>query len=152
VTWLIVVGGIGLLLVAAAAVLRASRRLAIAGAFLSGFGFGAAAVFPTASVSITVAAACGLAAGATAAIIALVLGRALPAAAPATRDQRPRVGSLGTVVSGIPVDGAGEVTLIDGQTRVTVPAQADSPIDAGAAIVVIDVPAEAAVRVAEPRF
>ena len=148
----VVVGGTGLLLMAAAAVTRLPSRGAVVAAFLAGFGFAGAALFPAARVSTTMAVASGLAAGVTAATIAFVLGRALPVSVPRHRDGRPRVGCLGTVVTCIPADGAGEVTLIDGESRLTVAARADSAIATGATIVVIDVPSEATVRVAQSHF
>ena len=148
----VVVGGAGLLLVAAAAVTRMPPRAAVVGAFFAGFGFGGAALIPATPVSTPLAVVSGVASGVAAASIALVLARAGPVSAPRDRDERPRVGALGTVVSGIPLDGPGEVTLIDGDSRLTVAAHADSVISAGATIVVIDVPSPALVRVAESHF
>ena len=148
----VVVGGAGLLLMAAAALTRLPLRGAVVAAFLAGFGFGGAALFPAARVTMAMAVASGLAVGVTAATIAFVLGRALPASVPRQGDDRPRVGSLGKVVTCIPRDGSGEVTLIDGKSRLTVTAHADSDIATGATIVVIDVPSEAAVRVAQSHF
>lgn len=146
------IGVVGLLLVAAAAVRRMPLRAAVAGAFLAGFGFGAAALFPASPVSTGMAVVSGLPPGVTAATIAFVLGRNL-SVSPRSPDQaRPRVGALGTVVAGISVDGPGEVTLFDGQSRLTVTAHADNPIDAGATIVVIDVTSPDQVRVAQSHF
>ena len=61
------------------------------------------------------------------------------------------VGALGTVVTHIPDDGTGEVTVTTDGQRLKLEATADNPISTGATVVVVDAESDAVV-VAESGF
>lgn len=85
--------------------------------------------------------------------VAVVLGRALlrvPASETAATSDL--VGALGTVVSTIPGDGPGEVTISRTDQWLRVLAHADSPIATGTTVVVVDAPSPTEVVVAESGF
>lgn len=85
--------------------------------------------------------------------LAVGLGRALLRSpdqpAPATGDL---VGSLATVVTTIPDDGAGEVTISSTDHFLRINASAESAIAAGATVVVLDVASPTEVLVAQSGF
>ena len=62
------------------------------------------------------------------------------------------VGSLGTVVTRIPDDGFGEVTVTTDGHRLKLQAVADAPIGTGATVVVLDADSSTSVVVAESGF
>ncbi len=61
------------------------------------------------------------------------------------------VGALGTVVTEIPDDGVGEVTITTAETRLKVDARAENPIGTGSTVVIVD-SEPTAVTVAESGF
>ena len=62
------------------------------------------------------------------------------------------VGSLGTVVTRIPDDGFGEVTVTTDGHRLKLQAVAEAPIGTGATVVVVDTDSPTSVVVAESGF
>lgn len=85
--------------------------------------------------------------------LALALGRALlrsPSGATAATDDL--VGSLATVVTTIPDDGAGEVTISHTDRLLRMNASADGAIAAGVTVVVLDVASPTEVLVAHSGF
>ena len=89
------------------------------------------------------------------ALIALALGLGRALLRPAARDAAATgnlVGSLATVVTTIPDDGAGEVTISHTDQLLRMNASADGAIAAGATVVVLDVASPTEVLVAQSGF
>ena len=85
--------------------------------------------------------------------LAIGLGRALLRAPVANTEATGElVGVLATVVTTIPDDGHGEVTIAQTDQRLRVNAHADGAISTGATVVVVDVSSPTEVVVAESGF
>ena len=127
--------------------------LPVIGSFIAAFGFGAALLMSGLSFSTGAALAGGLVAGATMGGAALGVTRALlnmpTDPTPRTQDL---VGSLGTVITRIPPNGLGEVTIAQAGQRVKLNAKSDVPIDSGTTVVVVDVTSPTSVVVTESGF
>jgi hypothetical protein len=117
------------------------------GAALTAVGFGGALL--AAPFGLLAGTLLGLALGlgvgvATVLLVRLALGGPPEPAPPRTA----MLGLFGTVVSGIPEDGYGEISLSVGGTRVKVSARSAVPLDAGAAVYVTEVMSGTSVVVA----
>jgi len=121
---------------------------AVIGAFVSAFGFGAAAM-DAAGFGLVAALPVGLGAGVAFGWFAAWLTRLVRGGAtheaPGTEDT---VGREGQVVTGIPADGFGVVRLYVGGQLLRVNARADQPLEVGTAVHVTGVLSPTAVTVA----
>ncbi len=121
---------------------------AVIGAFVSAFGFSAAAV-EAGGAGLAAAVPAGVAAGAVFAGFAAWLTRLLrDGTSDATPTTEESVGREGRVVTGIPDDGFGVVHVLVGGHALQLNARADRPIEAGARIHVTGVLSPTAVTVA----
>ncbi len=120
----------------------------VIGAFLAAFGFGAALVMVATGTGAVVGASAGLAAGFGFGVIALVLTRWLMNMG---TDETVRVadfvGKSGTVVTRIPANGYGEVTVVHLGHRLKLNAKAPHAIAAGTSVVVVEVTSPSSVLV-----
>ena len=125
----------------------------VIGTFLAAFGFGAALLLQSATQSQAVAAGGGVIAGVALASMAFVVMRAFVRM---PTDPTPRtsdlVGTIGTVITRIPADGLGEVSLSKAGNRLKIYARAEAPIAAGTSVVVVEVTSPTSVVVAEAGF
>ena len=125
----------------------------VIGAFLAALGFGGALLLGPAQLSPAWATAGGLGAGMTLGGVTLAIVRALMNM---PTDPTPRtsdlVGSLGTVVTRIPADGMGEISVTASGQRLKLNARSDAPVPAGTTVVVVDVTSPTSVVVAESGF
>lgn len=112
----------------------------VIGAFLGAFGFGGALLLSGTSASLPVALAGGLGAGV---VSGLVAGSIVRAFVTMPTDETPRTsdlpGRLARVVTRIPDDGLGEITVSHGGQRVKMSARADAAIPSGTDVVIVDV-------------
>lgn len=120
----------------------------VIGAFLGAFGFGGALLLAGGGVGLPVALAGGAGAGLVGGGIALVVVRTfirMPT------DETPRssdlAGKLGRVVTRIPEQGLGEITVFHAGHRMKLSARADQPIAFGTDVVIVQVLSPTAVLV-----
>ncbi|HEX7168013.1 MAG TPA: NfeD family protein [Acidimicrobiales bacterium] len=165
-TWFLVVGGLGLLIVLASLVLEdvfeglfdaldidsgaGVFSTPVIGSFLAAFGFGGALVLGSTTAGPAVAAGAGMAAGITMGAIALAITRALMRMA---TDEPFRLGDLvgkqARVVTPIPPSGYGEVVVSHLGQQMKLNARAERPIARGTDVVVLAVQSASSVVVEE---
>ncbi|MPZ73478.1 MAG: hypothetical protein GEU74_09640 [Nitriliruptorales bacterium] len=125
----------------------------VIGAFLAAFGFGGALLMQGPQFSPLWAGAGGVAAGAAVGGATLWLVRGLMNM---PTDPTPRtgdlVGTIGTVVTRIPPNGLGEISVTTSGQRLKLNARADGPVAAGTTVVVVDVTSPTSVIVTESGF
>ena len=125
----------------------------VIGAFLAAFGAGGALLLQAAETSLPNAIAGGVGSGVVLGGATFGLVRALMQmptdATPRTSDL---VGSIATVVTRIPDDGLGEITLVSAGQKIKLSARADGPIANGSSVVVVDVTSPTSVIVTESGF
>lgn len=120
----------------------------VIGAFLAAFGFGAALVMYATGAGAALGALAGLGSGLVVGGIALALTRSLMAMpTDATLRSADLVGASATVVTRIPADGLGEVTLTHLGQLLKLSARAAEPIPAGVPVVVAAVLSSSSVLV-----
>jgi len=120
----------------------------VIGSFLAAFGFGAALIMYATNAGPGVGAVGGLASGAVVGGIAMVMVRSLmnmPTDEPVRTSGL--VGHAGTVVTRIPQDGLGEVTVVYAGQYMKLSARAAEPIPAGVPVVVSAVSSSSSVVV-----
>ena len=112
----------------------------VIGAFLGAFGFGGALLRSATSVTLPLAILGGVVAGIIGGGLALMIVRTflrMPT------DETPRssdlTGKLGRVVTRIPADGLGEITVVYAGHRIKLNARSHEPIPPGADVVIVDV-------------
>lgn len=112
----------------------------VLGAFLGAFGFGGALLASSDDVALPVALGGGLAAGIVGGALALVIVRTfLRMPTDATPRNADLSGKLARVVTRIPADGLGEISVSHGGHRVKLNARSDTPIQSGSDVVIVDV-------------
>ncbi len=112
----------------------------VIGAFLGAFGFGGALLRSTTSVSLPLAVAGGAIAGVIGAAIAFLIVRTfLRMPTDATPRSTDLTGKLARVVTRIPDDGLGEITVMHHGQRLKLSARSEQPISTGADVVIVDV-------------
>jgi len=112
----------------------------VIGAFLAAFGFGAALIIYTADPGPGVSALGGLASGLSVGAVALFMTKSLMNMPTDERvSSSGLAGRTGTVVTRIPAEGYGEVTVSYAGHSMKVNARAPEPIAAGTRILVTDV-------------
>jgi len=118
------------------------------GAFLASFGFGAALIEANSDWSTGAAAVGGLAIGA---VIGALVGLVTRSLMRIQTDPTPRaadlLGARGTVVTRIPIDGLGEITLVQSGQVMKLGARADETVHEGTPVVVIAVLSSTSVKV-----
>lgn len=120
----------------------------VIGAFLAAFGFGAALIVYTTEVGPGMSAVGGLASGIVVGGIALVMTRGLMnMPTDETVKSSGLQGRTGTVVTRIPADGYGEISVTYAGQNMKVSARAAEPIPAGTRVVVTDVTSASSVVV-----
>lgn len=120
----------------------------VIGSFLAAFGFGAALIMYATNAGPGVGALGGLASGAVVGGIAMVMVRSLmnmPTDEPVRTSGL--VGHTGSVVTRIPVDGLGEVTIVYAGHYMKMSARATEPLPAGASVIVTAVTSASSVVV-----
>lgn len=120
----------------------------VIGSFLAAFGFGAALIIYTADPGPGLSALGGLASGLTVGGVALFMTRSLmnmPTDDPVRSSGL--VGRTGSVITRIPADGYGEISVTYAGQYMKVTARAAEPIPAGARVVVTDVTSSSSVVV-----
>lgn len=120
----------------------------VIGSFLAAFGFGAALIIYTTKVGPGLSARGGLASGLAVGGIALVMSRSLmnmPTDEPVRSSGL--LGRTGTVVTRIPPEGYGEISVTYAGQYLKVSARAAEPIPAGTRVVVTDVTSASSVVV-----
>ena len=120
----------------------------VIGAFLAAFGFGAALIIYTTKAGPGLSALGGLASGIAIGGVALVMTKSLmnmPTDEPVRSSGL--AGRTGTVVTRIPADGYGEVSVTYAGHNMKVNARAAEPIPAGVRVVVTDVTSSSSVVV-----
>lgn len=122
----------------------------VVGAFLGAFGFGGALLRQATTVGWPLAIGGGAVAGVVVGAIALMIVRMV---VDMPTDETPRsadlAGKIGRVITRIPVDGLGEITVLHAGHHVKMNARANEPIASGADVVIIDVLSTTSVLVAE---
>jgi membrane protein implicated in regulation of membrane protease activity len=121
----------------------------VLGSFLASFGFGAALIMISTGAGATAGAFGGLASGAVVGGVALVMMRQLmnmPTDSP--MDAADLVGATGNVITRIPAEGFGEVTIRHLGQPQKLNARALEPIEAGASVQVTAVLSTSSVMVA----
>lgn len=125
----------------------------VIGAALAAFGAGGALLLRGLELSMLGAVAGGVAAGVVLGGVTLVMLRSLmhmpTDATPRTADL---VGSMGRVITRIPPEGLGEITLVAGGQRVKLSARSEAPLPSGASVIVVDVLSPTSVVVTESDF
>lgn len=125
----------------------------VIGAFLTAFGTAGAMLVAFRDMLPLLAALYGLGAGVALGGLTLVMVRALmnmpTDATPRTADL---VGSTGTVVTRIPADGLGEISVIAAGQRMKLYARSDQPVASGSTVIVVDVTSPTSVVVTESDF
>lgn len=120
----------------------------VVGSFLAAFGFGAALIMFSTGASATVGALGGLVSGLAVGGVALVIMRTLiNMPTDASMDTADLVGVTGTVVTRIPQEGLGEVTLRHLGQLHKLSARAPEPLPAGTAVEVTAVLSSSSVMV-----
>jgi membrane protein implicated in regulation of membrane protease activity len=118
------------------------------GAFLASFGFGAALIQSNSDWSTGASAVGGLAIGAViGAIVGAVTRTLMHMPTDATLRATDLVGAHGTVVTRIPVDGMGEITLVQSGQLMKLAARADGTLQEGTSVVVVGVLSSTSVKV-----
>lgn len=121
----------------------------VVGSFLASFGFGAALIMTATGVGATAGALGGLGSGIVVGGIALVMMRQLMnMPTDSSMDAADLVGATGNVITKIPAQGFGEVTIRHLGQPQKLNARAAEPIEAGASIRVISVLSTSSVMVA----
>lgn len=118
------------------------------GAGLAAFGFGGALALRSSDLSLAVALSAGGLGGLAVAGAALVTTRLLLGGESAPPRSSDLYGVFGTVISGIPAGGLGEVALVHNGARVKRAARADNALPSGTSVYVLEVLSETAVLVA----
>lgn len=122
----------------------------VIGAFLGAFGFGGALLRNATSLSWPLAVGGGLVAGVVVGALALMIVRMVVRM---PTDETPRsadlAGKFGRVITRIPANGLGEITVLHAGHRVKMNARASEPIPLGTDVVIIDVLSPTSVLVAE---
>jgi membrane-bound ClpP family serine protease len=122
----------------------------VIGAFLAAFGATGALLLRVPKLSLLAALAGAAGAGFVLGGTTLVLVRSLmnmpTDATPRTSDL---VGSIGRVVTRIPAEGLGEITVASGGQRLKLNARSDTPVASGANVIVVDVVSPTSVIVTE---
>jgi membrane protein implicated in regulation of membrane protease activity len=122
----------------------------VIGAFLGAFGFGGALLRSATTLSWPLAIAGGVVAGLVVGAIAFMIVRlVVDMPTDATPRSADLAGKLGRVVTRIPLDGLGEITVLHAGHPVKMNARAHEPIASGTDVVIIDVLSPTAVLVAE---
>lgn len=121
----------------------------VLGAFLAAFGFGGALILYASDVGVAVAALGGLVSGAVVGAVALAIVRSL-VNMPTDENVRTTdlVGAKGTVVTRIPAEGLGEVTIRHAGQLLKLSARSQGEIVAGTPVVVTTVMSSSSVLVA----
>lgn len=120
----------------------------VIGSFLAAFGFGAALIIYTADPGPAVSAFGGLASGIVVGGVALFMTKSLmnmPTDDPVRSSGL--LGRTGSVITRIPADGYGEISVTHAGQYMKVTARAAEPIPAGARVVVTDVTSSSSVVV-----
>lgn len=159
-----VIGSIGLLIVVASLVLGdllegvfesldidvggGMFSTPVLGSFLAAFGFGAVLIRSSSDAGLLAAAGGGLAGGLVIGAIALWITRGLMnmATDPSVRTED-FVGKPATVVSAIPLDGLGEISVVHLGQRMKLSARADTAMPYGADVVIVAVTSASSVIV-----
>jgi membrane protein implicated in regulation of membrane protease activity len=122
----------------------------VIGAFLGAFGFGGALLRNAATLSWPLAIGGGVVAGVVVGAIAFMIVRMV---VDMPTDETPRsadlAGKIGRVITRIPADGLGEITVLHAGHQVKMNARANEPIASGADVVIVDVLSTTSVLVAE---
>lgn len=125
----------------------------VIGAALAAFGAGGALLLRGLELSMLGAVAGGAVSGVVLGGVTLALLRTLmhmpTDATPRTADL---VGSLGRVITRIPPEGLGEITVVSGGQRMKLSARSDAPVASGASVIVVDVLSPTSVVVTESEF
>jgi membrane-bound ClpP family serine protease len=122
----------------------------VIGAFLGAFGFGGALLRNATTLSWTLSIGGGVVAGLVVGAIAFMIVRlVVDMPTDATPRSADLAGKIGRVVTRIPPDGLGEITVLHAGHRVKMNARAHEPIAYGTDVVIIDVLSPTAVLVAE---
>lgn len=125
----------------------------VVGAFLGAFGFGGALLRSSAGVALPLAIAGGLLAGLIGGGIALFVVRSfIHMRTDATPRSADLTGKLGRVVTRIPDGGLGEITVSHHGQRLKLSARAETPIDSGSDVVIVDVLSPTSVLVTMAEF
>jgi hypothetical protein len=118
------------------------------GAFLASFGFGAALIEANTDWSTGAAALGGIGIGA---VIGAIVGMVSRTLMKMPTDPTPRtsdlIGARATVITRIPADGMGEITLVQSGQVMKLGARADGVVHEGTTVVVVGVLSSTAVRV-----
>jgi membrane protein implicated in regulation of membrane protease activity len=121
----------------------------VIGAFLGAFGFGGALLSSTTTVTLPLAVAGGLAAGIVGGGLAFMIVRTfLRMPTDATPRSSDLAGKLGRVITRIPADGLGEITVVHAGHRMKLNARSHEPIPPGADVVIVEVLSPTSVLVA----
>ena len=122
------------------------------GAFLAAFGFGAALIESNSDWSRGAAAVGGLAIGGViGALVGIVTRSLMRLQTDATPRSADLIGIRGTVVTRIPSEGMGEITLVQSGQVMKLAARADESLSEGTPVVVIAVLSSTAVKVQPSR-
>ena len=125
----------------------------VVGAFLGAFGFGGALLLSGSGVGLPLAIGGGAVAGVVGGGIALFIVRTfVRMPTDATPRSRDLAGKLGRVVTRIPADGLGEITVFHAGHRVKLSARSQEPIALGADVVIVDVLSPTSVLVTRAEF
>jgi hypothetical protein len=125
----------------------------VVGAFLGAFGFGGALLLSGSGVGLPLAIGGGAVAGVVGGGIALFIVRTfVRMPTDATPRSQDLAGKLGRVVTRIPADGLGEITVFHAGHRVKLSARSQEPIALGADVVIVEVLSPTAVLVARAEF
>jgi membrane protein implicated in regulation of membrane protease activity len=121
----------------------------VIGAFLGAFGFGGALLQASSDVGLPLAIAGGAVAGVVGGVIALFVVRTfVRMPTDATPRSSDLAGKLGRVVTRIPPDGLGEVTVFHAGHRIKLSARSQEPIAFGTDVVIVEVLSPTSVLVA----
>jgi membrane protein implicated in regulation of membrane protease activity len=121
----------------------------VIGAFLGGFGFGGALLLSTSGVGVLLAVGGGAVAGLVGGGIALFVVRTfVRMPTDATPRSSDLAGKLGRVVTRIPDDGLGEITVFHAGHRIKLSARSQEPIAFGTDVVIVEVLSPTSVLVA----
>lgn len=125
----------------------------VIGAFLAAFGATGWLLTAVQELPLPIATAGGVGGGLVLGGATLFLVRSLmnmpTDATPRTADL---VGSIGTVVTRIPADGLGEISVISAGQRMKLYARSDAPVASGSTVIVVDVTSPTSVVVTESDF
>jgi membrane protein implicated in regulation of membrane protease activity len=122
----------------------------VVGAFLGAFGFGGALLRNATTLSWTLSIGGGVVAGLIVGAIAFMIVRlVVDMPTDATPRSADLAGKIARVITRIPQDGLGEITVQHAGHRVKMNARAHEPIASGTDVVIIDVLSPTAVLVAE---